>query len=180
MGTFSWRTSDTKKSIRVYAGEVSPVYLLQPDGVAPIRENAYEGYGIFGGVDAYVWLPRMNLPADKLANFTDEELAMVGVSLAHGDLIRVKASGRLYSIFHGDPKLFDALGLDVECFKGRWSDQMPEFGMSANDTIKTGTAEMVDIADVFQIRYPLKFSFSPTAVYEDLPAAEVDPTQGYD
>lgn len=34
-------------------------------------------------------------------------------------------------------------------------------------------------SDLYQIRYPLKFSFNPDADYEALPAAETDPGQGF-
>ena len=81
MGFFSWNTGDTKESIpNVYQNrkEVKPVYFLQPGGRPPVREVAYGGYGVFGGVDAYAWLARMNMPekfkSPPLApGFTQEE-----------------------------------------------------------------------------------------------------------
>jgi hypothetical protein len=62
MGMFSWLTSDGEESIaNVYSGrETKTVYLLQPNGKPPIKESAYEGYGDFGNVDAYVWLAEQN------------------------------------------------------------------------------------------------------------------------
>lgn len=181
MGYFSWLTSDRKEGIRIAAaGEhPRPVYLLQPGGQPPIEEPAYAGYGEFGGENAYRWLARMNLPADKLAGFTPDELYDAGVSLEVGTLLRLGENGRLISVFHGDPKFFEALGLDVYCFKGTWDAPIPEFKRSANELVKAGLAKIVRNQDVFPLRYPLKFSFDRKASYEDLPAAEVDPNQGF-
>jgi hypothetical protein len=55
MGFFSWKTSDTHKSIsNSYSCRPTfTVYLLQPHGLPPIREDEYEGYGDFGGQDVY-------------------------------------------------------------------------------------------------------------------------------
>jgi len=122
MGFFSWKTADTKRPINnVYSKRPHKrtVYLLQPDSKPSIAENDYEGYGNFGGVDAYAWLARMNLGIDG----PDDEIRGAGISLQ----------------FKNDP---------------------------------SG-------ADMTHIKYPLKFSFSKHAVYEDLPASEADPNQGY-
>jgi len=55
MGAFSWCTSDTQKSIPCcmpFGDLPSTVYLLNPFG-EPYKESYYEGYGVFGGRDAY-------------------------------------------------------------------------------------------------------------------------------
>jgi hypothetical protein len=59
MGFFSWKTSDKERSISC----VKPftVYLLNPFG-EPFREDDYEGYGVFGGKDAYQFLAECNWP----------------------------------------------------------------------------------------------------------------------
>jgi hypothetical protein len=54
------------------------VYLLQPDG-EPIREDNYEGYGVFGGVDAHALLARWNAPDECVGD--DEEDRRVGIFL---------------------------------------------------------------------------------------------------
>lgn len=178
MGFFSWKTSDTQEAIRhIHSGDCCTVYLLQPNG-KPIKEAMYEGYGEFGGVDAYTWLAKMNLSQESLARFDDDELRTAGISLAHGHLLRTH-DGKLYSIFHGDTKIFEALGLNVEIFSGKWSDPIPELGASANDLVEKGQAMTVRFGELYQIRYPLKFSFSDDADYEALPAAEIDPDQGF-
>lgn len=180
MGFFSWLTSDSKESIRnIHTGENRTVYLLQPDGAKPIREDGYEGYGAFGGIDAYAWLARANLPQDRVADFDDEELRDAGIALDCGSLLRLQ-DGRLLSVFHDSRKLCNALGLTVEHFPGRYDEPIPSCGgKSANQMAEAGTTQPVRLRDLGVIRHPLKFSFDPAARYEDLPAAEKDPDQGY-
>lgn len=57
--TYDWLTCDTGEPIR--AGEERTVYLLQPHGLPPIREDAYKGDGVFGSMNAHVWLGIMNV-----------------------------------------------------------------------------------------------------------------------
>ena len=62
MGFFSWKTADTRETVwnRYSDHGCRTVYLLQPNGGLNIREDAYEGYGDFGGVDVYEWLAIAN------------------------------------------------------------------------------------------------------------------------
>jgi len=128
MGMFSWLTSDTGESIRVE--EVRNVYLLQPGGEAPIKEECYNGYGDFGEIDAYVWLAIHNLPQDEVDAVLKYE---PGTPEYAQGLDRMRAAG---------------IELDF--------DERDE-----------------------PLRFPLKFSFNPDAVYEDLPASEPCPNQGF-
>lgn len=63
MGFFSWLTSDTEISIsnRFSKRRALPVYLITPDNER-IFEKHYEGYGVFGGFDAYALLAKWNYP----------------------------------------------------------------------------------------------------------------------
>jgi len=62
MGFFSWKTSDTEEEIwNMYTGRCKPVYLYCPNGDV-IEEPFYQGYGVFGGKDAYALLARWNRP----------------------------------------------------------------------------------------------------------------------
>lgn len=171
MGFFSWLTSDTKEPIRnIHNRAHRTVYLLQPNGARPIPEDAYGGDGVFGGVDAYVWLAKMNLSQDRVPGFTDAELRSAGISLEHGTLMRMH-DGKILSVFHNDPKLFEALGLQVENFPGRYNEPIPAYGgMSADQLLEAGAAKSVPISELVE-HHPLKFSFDPEACYEDLPAA---------
>lgn len=98
MGFFSWETSDTKQSVANNCQskkECKVVYLLQPGGKDSIEEESYSGYGIFGGVDAYAWIARMNMPQKYTAppeqlTCTDEErLAGIRMEDQHfkGDIV---------------------------------------------------------------------------------------------
>ena len=179
MGFFSWRTSDTGESIRnVHAEGCQTVYLLQPDGQEPFEESAYEGYGVFGGMDAYEWLALANLPPEYLKRTTGEQLRDAGVALDCGHLLRTN-EGKLYAIFGRDEMLYKALGLEVDVFPIRWDEPIPGIGKSANDLIDEGLAESVKMKELVEIRRPLKFSFDHKAKYEELPAAERDPAQGF-
>lgn len=63
MGYFSWKTADTNKSISNFDSSrgARAVWLITPDGMA-IHEDMYEGYGEFGGFDAYALLAKWNAP----------------------------------------------------------------------------------------------------------------------
>lgn len=87
MGLFSWITSDTNESIRVDGPR--PVYLLQPGSLPNIEQDVYGGYGVFGGVDAFVWLGLINEYADggpvedfnwkALVGVDDQDLRVKGI-----------------------------------------------------------------------------------------------------
>ena len=73
MGFFSWITGDTGKSImnKYSEGGTLPVYLYCPNGTK-IYEPDYEGYGEFGGHDAYALLAQWNRP-DLCCGNEDED-----------------------------------------------------------------------------------------------------------
>lgn len=83
MGFFSWKTADTDETIwNAHSNHgAQTVYLLQPDGQPPLREDSYDGYGVFGGVDAYAWLARQNLPAEQTEGRSDDDLRDDGITL---------------------------------------------------------------------------------------------------
>ena len=81
MGFFSWKTCDTERSVpNVYASgsdlgesrQAFTIYLLSPDG-NHIQEDAYEGYGVIGGVDVFVWWGKQNHP-EECEGLTDDEI----------------------------------------------------------------------------------------------------------
>ena len=80
MGFFSWVTSDTGESISNHNSKKGalPVYLLCPDN-NHIYEDDYEGYGNFGGRDAYALLAQWNAP--EKCSGDDEKDRMVGIDL---------------------------------------------------------------------------------------------------
>lgn len=61
MGFFSWETSDTNESIpNVYANRPGFTVHMIDDKGNVWTEEAYEGYGDFGGKDYYELLAEMN------------------------------------------------------------------------------------------------------------------------
>jgi hypothetical protein len=61
MGFFSWKTSDTNRSIaNDYSGRRTfIVHMITEDGRV-FTEEEYEGYGVFGGKDIYELIAEMN------------------------------------------------------------------------------------------------------------------------
>lgn len=96
MGFFSWKTADTKQTIwNVYTQKHKPVYLLFPEGRPSIKEPAYEGYGDFGGKDAYQILAEEN---------GLEPVREAGIKLAHDEEAYPKAKFHLKFSFNQNAK----------------------------------------------------------------------------
>ena len=74
MGFFSWKTSDTNRSIsNVYSSRGTfKVTMLMPNG-DKFTEDAYEGYGIFGGVDFYDAVYELNKDNPKFEHITSKD-----------------------------------------------------------------------------------------------------------
>ena len=82
MGFFSWNVSGTNTPImNCFTEECKTVYLLQPGGLPPIKEESYGGYGEFGGVDAYVWLAVWNT---NITGVDEDKQRLIGIDLAFG------------------------------------------------------------------------------------------------
>lgn len=92
MGFFSWKTSDTNKSIsNIYSNRGAfPVYVLIPKEFQSeygkyIEEKCYDGYGVFGNEDIYSLVAKWNVPErcykdGKLLD--NEELRSIGIEIA--------------------------------------------------------------------------------------------------
>ena len=117
MGNFSWNCCDCHKpilsdgpSIDDYCfkceeqlaeldGAKQTVYLIDTDGKL-IREDDYEGYGVFGGIDAYGWLAHRNIEAIRkwksiYTNSNDENFKLLvkdsyEEEFIHGEKMKVK------------------------------------------------------------------------------------------
>jgi hypothetical protein len=159
MGMFSWLTADTKESIsHIYSGrETATVYLLQPDGQSPIKETAYEGYGEFGGVDAYAWLARMNSDGQSSDRdfgtflscgsvYTDGDTYYVCTMLADAVQVRMALRDDTANV------------VEFADYAVLLKDEMTADELITQKIWKTKR---------FKLAYPLKFSFDPTAKYED-------------
>jgi hypothetical protein len=89
MGFFSWKTTDTKRSIcNAFSGKRTfTVYMTSSDGTTYI-EDKYQGYGEFDGKDFHVLLAEMN--KDIINNVDGKELRDKGIELYFGDYKNVK------------------------------------------------------------------------------------------
>lgn len=172
MGLHSWLTSDTQKSIRW--GDKRPVYILQPGGKPPIAETAYDGYGHFGGYDAYLWLFEHNqhLINGDISELSDFEKRAIAIYLEDGEICCDPATGKFY---HVDADLSCVVPGEVIRY---YFDVVPGFGKSARELLDCGRFTLVPLSEILNIQYPLKFSFNPNAIYELLPAAKTCPWQG--
>lgn len=148
------------------------MYLLQPGGQPPIPEYGYEGYGHFGDIDAHLWLARKNVPnADALNRDT---LVSLGIGLDVGRAFIDTETDTIWSVFH-DHRLL----IGGKFFAGTFNEVIAELGMSGNEAMKQRRLYQVPVKQLAMLRYPLKFSFNPNAVYESLPAAKICETQGF-
>ena len=119
MGFFSWKTSDTKRSIsNVYSNkEIFVVYMKTEDGRV-WQENAYEGYGVFGGKDIYELIAELN----NLTGKNTEELRNKGISLVFennrsGDFTIAAINGiKLPQLFENKESNFNDYPFPDNCY----------------------------------------------------------------
>lgn len=180
MGFFSWNTCDTNESIaNIHSGHVNstkPVYLLQPNGKEPLVEDYYEGYGDFGGIDAYVWIAENNLQKALLEKYKDDEdkLREFGLALEMGTYYEDINNGRKFGFHYTD--LVD----EIEHFGGTFDYVIPEYGKSANELIKEGTFVKKSLREfICDYNHPLKLSYNKDAKYEDFEGSTHCEYQGY-
>ncbi len=180
MGMFSWVTADTKESIanRYSSHENAgrPVFLLQPDGAAPIREADYEGHGEFGGVDAHEWL------AEKNTGVKDRSL---GMALESGRILQDMFGNIYRCAMHTSDAERELLSQVLVNSKelilfDNYASVIEVDGVTGtvNELTEQGVLKPVAINSLIQVRYPLKFSFDENAQYDALPASETCPHQG--
>lgn len=178
MGLYSWLTADEKKSIKV--NKPKNVYLLQPNGKESIEESYYDGYGRFGGIDAYEWLAENNLTTEQLevakeliaSNPKRYQLRFIGITL---DVCYYYVDKN--KVCYVDDELF-AKVFGLEYFK-TFDTILPAYGKSINQLRKEDLIERKSCFNLVKgTKYPLKFSFKKDAVYENLPASRICPKQG--
>ncbi len=120
MGFFSWKTSDTKETIwNVYSGmPVKKVHMVLPDDTV-YTEDAYEGYGVFGGEDIYEVIAKLNG-----LNTRSEGIGLVFNDNPSGDFeICVKKGLKMPKLAHNLAKFDDIESYPLNCnTQGFWSD----------------------------------------------------------
>ena len=152
---FSWLDCKTKEQVK--AGRRRKVYVLIPErfGGGHVTEGCYEGYGRFGGHDVY----------DLVAEWNRTE----------ADFHGVEGEGWSEWHFHGRDKA-------EECFSafrdGTDDAEMQErFGKDYKRIIGIIIAAYDD--DNARLRYPIKITHDPDAVYEWCAPSKSDPNQGW-
>jgi len=180
MVLLSWLTADTKESIRVgylvSKKDKKPVYLIQPNGEPPIEENDYDGYGGFGDVDALSWLAEKNIGtySSKIGSkihlgeyFTADNVSFYLCAWHHS-----KESISFFSKYLPEDATFTPFDTFGNLLKvnGIESD--------VNEHVSSGRLKRVKISEIIGVKYPLKFSHNPNAIYEELPASEDCPMRG--
>ena len=182
MGYFSWLTGDTKESISNSDScrGAQTVYLLQPNGQDAIKESDYEGYGVFGHIDAYEWIAKQNLSSELLnkAEELDIELRNLGINMVMGKYFLDIRTNKKY-VFMGS-EMFDDLNTFVDD-DGKQTNYGGTFtGETINDLIKNGIWIEKPLTDFLgKVKHPLKFSFNKDAVYEDIGESSSCPDQGF-
>jgi hypothetical protein len=179
MGYFSWTTSDTKESIPVATSSdvTRTVFLLQPNGLPPIEEKQYAGFGDFGGIDAYIWLAKTNLNQKFLEGKTQDQIRNIGINIGITDFYYDISTGRnLCCNMHVEEEIRDLLGLIGFSNYG----EILQDGKTPNDKIKNKEWASRPIRELMSTDFhPLKFSFDKTADYESLEEAKECEDQGY-
>jgi len=190
MGFFSWMTSpmpgkESESIPNAHSSRgVRPVYLLQPHGQAPIVEYAYDGYGVFDTVDAFVWLAQNNIRPELTSKMDFDTLRNAGISIDNPP--------RMYQDKEGNRYAFSGSWYGSNSYPGHeqiltfrnYMEVSPFDGMDYNAAIEQGVLTRIPLEVVLSevgtgTFYPLKFSFNPEAQYDSLPASESDPEQGY-
>ncbi|MDC5725617.1 hypothetical protein [Vibrio europaeus] len=180
MGFFSFKTADTKQSIfNTCTEKCRPVYMFQPNNEDPIYEPAYEGYGVFGGVDAYTWLAKHNLPTTVTNSYDDDELRTLGIKLAFGldsfeyDNHLFIKENELDVLRQVNPALLEREFTQFQAFS--------DFIIVNGEEIRPNDlpSHLRTDLQLAPVKYPLKFSFRKGKQYSDYPASESCPYQGY-
>ncbi len=124
MGFFSWKAADTDQSIsNIYSERGAlAIYLVTPDDEF-IFEPAYEGYGVFGGKDAYMLLTQWNVPEQCTGDVEHDR--HIGIML--GDDVK-------YPLKFAVSKIpYNHLSASAECeYQGYFYDDKEE-GTETND-----------------------------------------------
>lgn len=180
MGFFSWDTSDTEETINNVCSEephTRPVYMLLPNGQKSIKEEAYEGYGVFGGIDAYEKLAELNL-GDLTADMSSDERRLIGIYIDSSQDFYRDENGALYGCCSIAPPHLLKLLVDEEITTFSNYNQKID-GKTINELIENKKLIAEPAKLKYPLKYPLKFSFDESATYEGLPAAAIAENQGF-
>ena len=113
-GQFSWMTHDRGEQIGSERENTINVWMFDNEGNMWYEKN-YEGYGVFGGMDYYELMAKMNGYSEEdldikvgKRNKIYREIRGIGIALAFGDLeTRDKEGDVLFPALMSDPKGFN-------------------------------------------------------------------------
>ena len=156
MGQFSWL--DCKTGEQIIDGRKRKSYVLVPwqFGGGHIEETCYEGYGVFGGHDIY----------DLVAEWNREYIRFD--ELREKDWLACRFGGE------EDARLF------LSVYSGHGVDDTVFDKRLGNDWKRTiGIAIACNDEDNARLRFPIKITHDPRAVYEWCAPSKSDPNQGW-
>ena len=103
-GQFSWMTYDTDKQIGSEKQNTIDVYMYDNEGNQWF-EKKYNGYGMFGGMDYYTLLAKMNGYSEEDLSKRGMEMRDLGIDLAFNKLkTKIKGGKVLFPALVEDPK----------------------------------------------------------------------------
>lgn len=178
MGVFSWITSDTKESVGV-SDERDPVYLLSPNG-EKYREDFYEGYGVFGGMDVYEQLALWNasiLGMNAWVEAADyDERRYLGIFLELGCVFR-DSNNELWTVCTRDYPFLRERNVRRAC--GNYSEPAaPGYG-TPNELTSSGEWTSLGVAEALNLNlHKVKIVTDPSFDYSDVGNSEICPNQG--
>jgi hypothetical protein len=172
MGFFSKLTCDTQESVAsIHSGHpnaLKPIYMLQPHGIAPLKQDTYEGYGVVG-INWFEWLSYANY---GVAN------NMLGVFLDCGKYLEDE-NGVVYACkMHIDEaSLRTVIGDETKIVLFQdYASPIDELnGLDMNTAMEKNIVRQCKP----NVEYPVKLSYNPLAIYEENPASEDCPAQGF-
>ncbi|AZL83445.1 hypothetical protein EIJ81_00835 (plasmid) [Aliivibrio salmonicida] len=179
----SWETADTNESIpNTYADHKNankPFYFLLPDNTSQ-KVTYYEGYGDILGRSAYCYIMEFNFTKEQLSILeedVDEHLQSLGITLLESDYFVTK-EGVKYVYGEDCTYLNALLGENMICIDYGWEKVLIN-GVLSN---MEGHEELGNVKSKklsSYLNFPLKFSYSPNALYSDLNKSEKCKRQGF-
>lgn len=133
MGFFSFKTSDTNRSIANHYSKRKTFNVVMQDDKGNVwYENDYEGYGVFGGKDIYELISEMNGYGKNRVKGIHLHLGISGIKNLN--------TNKIY------------LSCDVDFFN--WGADKLENNMSANELLETGDWVSITVKDK-NVKFPM-------------------------
>lgn len=111
MGQFSWLTKQGEQIRNEHhCGQKVWMVFKSDDGVnVVVKENQYEGYGVFGGVDYYETVFHMN--QSIIPNKLDQEQRLIGIDICYNDIC-LEGKPQFPQLFTHEPSIEEIAQID--------------------------------------------------------------------